>query len=44
MAGPRKLMLLINTVKAILRGATMNQKRGKKKNEGGKLWNELELI
>lgn len=44
MAGPDNLMLLLNTVRAILRDATMSQTAGKIQIEVDKLTNDLNLL
>ena len=44
MAGPDNLMLLLHTVRAILRDATMSQTPGKIQIEVDKLTNDLNLL
>ena len=44
MAGPDNLMLLLHTVRAILRDATMSQTAGKIQIEVNKLINDLTLL
>ena len=44
MAGPDNLMLLLHTVRAILRDATMSQTAGKIQVEVDKLTNDLNLL